>query len=99
MTDRDLSSDNGTAPPFRHPEPPLGEIGSKGGYSGQEYDSPGQAEWREGERRLGISPDGEAHGTGSPGEEIDPETAGSAEQPRAGDQPDRGPVPEGGQRD
>jgi hypothetical protein len=92
--DRDISPDQGKAPPFAQPEPKLGAVGTGSGYSGQEYDSAGQAEWREGDKGLRVSPDGEAHGTGSPGEEIDPETAGSAENANAGATPDRGPEQE-----
>lgn len=88
---RDISADQGAAPPFAKPEPKLGAVGTGDGYSGQEYDSAGQAEWRQGDRRLRLDPRGEVHGTGSPGEEIDPETAGSAENANAGAKPDRGP--------
>jgi len=90
MTDnRDLPEDTGKAPPFAKPEPKLGEVGTTGGYSGQEYDAPGQAEWRDGDRQLGVSPDGEAHGSGSPGEEFERNTPGGQAAPQAGATPDR----------
>ncbi|MHA6722386.1 hypothetical protein [Sphingomonas sp. RS2018] len=79
--DRDLTPDNGRAPPFAKPEPALGEIGTGDGYSGQEYDSVGQGEWRAADVALNVAPDGVAKGTGSPGEEIDRATPGSADQP------------------
>jgi len=81
---RDIPEDTGKAPPFAHPEPGMGEIGTHGGYSGQEYDGDGQAEWRDSDRRLGVSRDGEAHGTGSPGEEYEPETSGGSEDSPVG---------------
>lgn len=76
---RDIEPDNGRSPPFAKPDPLLGAIGTGEGYSGQEYDSVGQAEWRAAERDREVAPTGEAQGSGSPGEEIDPRTAGSTD--------------------
>ena len=75
--DRDLSPDNGQRPPFAKPDPKLGRVGTGDGYSGQEYDSEGQQEWRAADLAKQVSPDGLAHGSGAPGEEIDPETKGA----------------------
>lgn len=89
--DRDIPDDTGRAPPFAKSEPRLGPVGTGDGYSGQEYDGDGQAAWREGDRRLGVSPDGAAHGTGSPREEFDPETSGGAPLPSDGRDRDDSP--------
>ena len=91
IDERDLLPDNGRAPPFAKPDPKLGEVGTGEGYSGQEYDARGQKEWRAAEAQLRVSPNGEARGTGSPGEEIDPETPGTQERPLADRAADRGP--------
>lgn len=40
-------------------------IGTGGGYSGQEYDSAGQAEWRAEQQRHALPADGAVHGSGS----------------------------------
>ncbi len=87
--DRDLAPDNGKSPPFAKPDPKMNRVGTGSGYSGQEYDSVDQAEWRAADAARGVSPDGEVHGTGSPAEEIDSATPGSQERPFAGAAPDR----------
>ena len=87
---RDLSPHNGRAPPFAKPDPERGAVGTGSGYSGQEYDSVGQEEWRAAERGLEVAPDGKARGSGSPREEIDPGTTGSSEsEPDEKDADDR----------
>ena len=76
--DRDIGPDNGHRPPFAKPiDEGRGDVGTGDGYSGQEYDSEGQQEWREADLAKQVSPDGLAHGSGGPGEEIDPETKGA----------------------
>lgn len=75
--DADLPIDTGKRPDFAGPAPGLGAVGTGKGYSGQEYDAPGQAEWRAGQAGRTASPDGAVHGsgagqgTGGKGEELD----------------------------
>ncbi|MBB4085598.1 hypothetical protein [Sphingomonas carotinifaciens] len=99
MTDRDIPPEAGKRPPFAKPEPPLDAIGTGKGYSGQEYDSAGQAEWRAGQDAQAVAPEGivrgsgTAAGGGAPGEDYDPNTPGAAdESPQAGAGPDRRPT-------
>jgi hypothetical protein len=58
------------------------EIGTDDTYSGQEYDSAGQAEWRAEQSRHALPADGIVRGSGvgagggSPGEDYDSDSAG-----------------------
>lgn len=84
--DRDIPPDTGERPAFATPiDERLKDVGTGGGYSGQEYDGDGQAEWRaEQERRNlpgngGVSGSGIGAGGGQAGEDYDPDTPGGAE--------------------
>ncbi len=84
--DRDIPPDNGKRPKFATPiDERLNDVGTGSGYSGQEYDSAGQAEWRaEQERKSlppgsGVSGSGIGAGGGQAGEDYDPDTPGGAE--------------------
>lgn len=76
----------GKRPPFAQPvDREAGkEIGTDQTYSGQEYDSAGQAEWRAEQSRHALPANGEVRGSGSgagggnPGEDYDSD-------PQAGD--------------
>jgi len=85
-TDTDIGPDNGVRPSFATPiDERLGEIGTGDGYSGQEYDSAGQAEWRAEQERRNASADGVVRGSGAgaaggnPGEDFDVATTGGAD--------------------
>jgi hypothetical protein len=79
----DIPPEAGKRPPFaRRAAPAAGaEIGTDGTYSGQEYDSASQAEWREEQRRHALPANGEVHGSGAgagggnPGEDYDSDRA------------------------
>lgn len=82
----DILPENGHRPSFSKPiDERLGAIGTGGGYSGQEYDSDGQAEWRaEQDRRKGAA-DGSGIGAGGgPGEDFDSDPKAGGEQPPSG---------------
>ncbi len=93
MTDdsKDIPPEAGRRPPYMKPEPPLGEIGSGKGYSGQEYDGAGQAEWREREQERGVPRDGIVQGSGvgagggQEGEDYDLDDAGGGPLPGSGE--------------
>jgi hypothetical protein len=83
--DRDIEPDNGHRPPFAKPmDEGRGKVGTGEGYSGQEYDSAGQAEWRAEQTRTNVSEDGVARGSGAgaggghAGEDFDVDTPGGA---------------------
>ena len=64
--DRDIGPDNGQRPPFAKPiDEGRGAVGTGGGYSGQEYDLKGQAEWRAEQTRANMAEDGVARGSGA----------------------------------
>ena len=73
----------GKRPPFSRPVDPAAgkEIGTDDTYSGQEYDSVGQAEWRAEQERHSLPASGEVHGSGAgagggnPGEDYDSDSA------------------------
>ena len=84
--DTDIGPDNGVRPSFSTPiDERLGKIGTGDGYSGQEYDSAGQAEWRAEQKRRNAPADGVARGSGAgagggnPGEDFDVDTPGGAD--------------------
>lgn len=93
MTDKqnykDLPPEAGVKPRYTEPNPPPGEVGAHGHYSGQEYDAPGQAEWR---RKADRSPppgelsgSGIGAGGGQDGEDYDSDPqGGSGVLPAAG---------------
>jgi hypothetical protein len=62
----------------------VGEIGTGEGYSGQEYDSAGQAAWRVEQTRHNVPADGVVRGSGvgagggNPGEDFDIDTPAGA---------------------
>lgn len=79
----DLPKDAGVRSPGTRPgeTPAPADVGSGGGYSGQEYDQPGQKAWRDadGERRLptdGVVGSGVGAGGGAEGEDFDSDAAG-----------------------
>lgn len=78
----DIGPENGKRPPFATPIEQAGtdgKIGTGTGYSGQEYDSDGQAAWRAEQERHAVARDGALHGSGAgTGEEIDDDLAGAA---------------------
>ena len=90
MGARDIPPDNGQRPPFAQPiDQGLGDIGTKGGYSGQEYDAAGQDAWRAAEERKTVDPGGAVHGSGAgagggPGEDYDSDTANGTKPPPSG---------------
>ena len=63
----DLPPDAGSGPSFAQPvDPSAGDkIGTDDTYSGQEYDSAGQAEWRAEQLRHVLPADGAVHGSGA----------------------------------
>jgi hypothetical protein len=81
----DIPPEAGERPPFDRPVDAEAEsqVGTGEGYSGQEYDSAGQAEWRAEQARHQLPASGEVHGSGAgagggnPGEDYDSDsTAG-----------------------
>ena len=83
--DRDIGPDNGRRPPFAKPvDEDTGAVGTGTGYSGQEYDSKGQAEWRAEQSRADLPHDGVARGSGAgaggghAGEDFDDDAAGGS---------------------
>ncbi|HVI97444.1 MAG TPA: hypothetical protein VM657_00080 [Sphingomonas sp.] len=87
----DIPPDAGKRSPIMAREPPLGEIGSGPGYSGQEYDSAGQAEWRAREQARSVPRDGTVEGSGigagggQEGEDYDLDDAGGGSLPGSGE--------------
>lgn len=88
----DIPPDNGERPRFATPiDEHAGHVGSGTGYSGQEYDSEGQAVWRaEQEKRNlpkdgGVSGSGIGAGGGQAGEDFDIDSPGGAEPDLAQD--------------
>lgn len=84
-TPKDIGPDNGERAPFARPiDEGLGKVGAGSGYSGQEYDSEGQAEWRARQKQRGLPADGAVKGSGAgagggdPGEDYDIGTPGGA---------------------
>ncbi|MGN6376828.1 MAG: hypothetical protein ACTHMG_14930 [Sphingomonas sp.] len=80
-SDKDIPPAAGKLPPQSEgPEPRRGAVGTGDGYSGEEYDSAGQVEWRDEDRTKRVPPDGEVRGSGVGGarEEYDPGTATGA---------------------
>lgn len=74
MDEKDIPPAAGKRPPQAEaPDPRLGTIGTGDDYSRQEYDSPGQAEWREEDRAKSVPADGVVRGSGTGGarEEYD----------------------------
>jgi hypothetical protein len=85
MPDKDLPPDNGLRSPGTRPDdtPTPDAAGTGPGYSGQEYDQPGQRAWREAddERRLpvdGVIGSGVGAGGGAAGEDLDEDAAGGS---------------------
>jgi len=81
MGEKDIPPDAGKRPlQAEEPDPEIGKIGTGDDYSGQEYDSPGQAEWRKQERAKSMPADGTVRGSGVGGEreEYDPATSTGA---------------------
>lgn len=83
--DGDLPPDNGVRSPGTRPDntPAPKSVGTGAGYSGQEYDQPGQRAWRDadGAKRLpadGVVGSGVGAGGGSPGEDLDEDAAGGS---------------------
>ena len=63
--DRDIGPDNGVRPPTATPiDEQLHDVANGSGYSGQEYDAEGQAEWRAEQDRRALPQDGAVHGSG-----------------------------------
>jgi hypothetical protein len=83
---RDLPPEAGKRPVFARPvDRDAGEaIGTGPGYSGQEYDAPGQAEWCAEQAKRAMPQDGAVHGSGTgagggaPGEDYDSDSAGGS---------------------
>lgn len=76
----DIGPDNGVRPRDATPiDTGPGAVGTGGGYSGQEYDSKGQADWRAEQERRNVPADGIARGSGSPGEDFDTATPGGGD--------------------
>ena len=96
---KDIPPEAGKKPPYEKPEPPLGDVGSGEGYSGQEYDGAEQAEWRDRDRARSVPRDGKVEGAGvgagggKAGEDYDLDDAGGGPLPGSGeargDRPDR----------
>lgn len=88
----DIPPEAGKRPPFAKPvDPEAGrEIGTDNTYSGQEYDSAGQAEWRAEQARHALPANGEVEGSGSgagggnPGEDYDSDAQAGDGYPRTG---------------
>ena len=97
MDDKDIPPAAGKRPPQAEaPDPKLGTIGTGDDYSGQEYDSPGQAEWREEDRARSVPADGVVRGSGVGGtrEEYDPATSTGSYRGELSSEEDR-PVRDG----
>lgn len=91
--DADIPPEAGRRPVFAKPVHPKAgaEIGTdKNSYSGQEYDSAGQAEWRAEQARHALPADGAVHGSGAgagggnPGEDYDSDSQNGSGYPRTG---------------
>ena len=68
MTDQapDIGPETGKRPDTAKPgDQKLGKIGTGQGYSGQEYDSVGQEEWRRKQEERTAPADGAVHGSGA----------------------------------
>ncbi|WP_137788062.1 hypothetical protein [Sphingomonas sp. 3P27F8] len=82
----------GKRPVFATPaDPEAGsKVGTGAGYSGQEYDSVGQAEWRREQERHSLPSDGTVEGSGAgvgggnPGEDYDSDSAAGDGYPHTG---------------
>jgi hypothetical protein len=61
----DFPTEVGKRPPHVNSAADIGEVGTGDGYSGQEYDSRGQREWRAEQERQSIDPSGTVHGSGA----------------------------------
>ncbi|WP_156363653.1 hypothetical protein [Sphingomonas sp. Leaf357] len=93
--DRDVGPDAGQRDPSTLPaDTDRGTVGTGEGYSGQEFDSEGQAEWRKKEEHRNLPADGAVRGSGAgagggdPGEDYDVGTpGGAAPGPGAGKTP------------
>lgn len=92
-SEADIPPEAGKRPVFATPlDPEAGaEIGTdKNSYSGQEYDSAGQAEWRAEQARRALPADGAVHGSGAgagggnPGEDYDSDSQNGSGYPRTG---------------
>ena len=58
MDDEDLKQEIGKRPPFAKPVyKGLGKVGAGDGYSGQEYDSVGQDDWRKRQEDISLEED------------------------------------------
>ena len=93
--ERDIPPDNGKRPTFSTPiKKGVGKVGTGKGYSGHEYDSTAQSEWRaEQERRSlpgngGVAGSGIGAGGGQVGEDYDVDSPSGAEP--GGAAPDKG---------
>jgi hypothetical protein len=86
----DIGPDNGKRPPFAKPiDTGRGAIGTGTGYSGQEYDSAGQDDWRRRQEALAVDPGGKVEGSGAgaggeTGEDFDDDSANGAAPPPTG---------------
>lgn len=88
----DTPSEAGKRPRFSQPiDPEAGKaVGTDQTYSGQEYDSAGQAEWRAEQERHALPASGEVEGSGAgagggnPGEDFDSDAATGDGYPRTG---------------
>ena len=86
----DIPAEAGKRPRFAEPGNPgaAADVGTGDGYSGQEYDSAGQAQWRAGQQRQSLAQDGAVHGSGAgagggnPGEDYDADAPGGAAPPQ-----------------
>ena len=73
------------------------EVGTDDTYSGQEYDSAGQEEWRAEQRRRALPANGEVHGSGAgaggnnPGEDYDDDGASGGGCTQPGEPRERSP--------
>ncbi|MDO7841935.1 hypothetical protein [Sphingomonas immobilis] len=83
--EKDIGPDIGVRAPMNAPaDDDIGAIGTGSGYSGQEFDSAGQAAWRAGQQRRAVPADGKVSdsgagaGGGNPGEDFDVATPGGA---------------------
>lgn len=67
MTEKNIPPESGKQASYAPAtvEPPLGEIGTGEGYSGQEFDSKDQARWRDRQKAAAAPEDGEVHGSGT----------------------------------
>ena len=86
----DIGPDNGKRPPFAKPiDTGRGEVGTGAGYSGQEYDSAGQDDWRRRQDQLAVDAGGKVEGSGAgaggeTGEDFDDDSANGATPPPTG---------------